>query len=144
LAKADQIAWLVARDFGDSLFDLDAIDQSLIPKDLVDEKIVRQFSVVPIFKRGSRIFVAMSDPTRVDALEAIRFASRLAVEAVVVEEDKLARLIEKLYENMTTADFSGFGGDVELDIETEGAEEKTPMITGLPIERLRLPRHTRG
>ncbi|AXI04341.1 type IV-A pilus assembly ATPase PilB [Aquirhabdus parva] len=124
LAKADQIAWLVARDFGDSLFDLDAIDQSLIPKDLVDEKIVRQFSVVPIFKRGSRIFVAMSDPTRVDALEAIRFASRLAVEAVVVEEDKLARLIEKLYENMTTADFSGFGGDVELDVETENNDDK--------------------
>ena len=124
LVKADQMAWLIARDFGDSLFDLDSLDQSQIPKDVVDEKIVRQFSAVPIFKRGSRLFVAMSDPTRVDALEAIRFGSRLAVEAVVVEEDKLMRLIESLYEGMSTADFGGFDSDIDVDIEADPGDDK--------------------
>lgn len=124
LVKAEQMAWLIARDFGDSLFDLDTLDQSQIPKDVVDEKIVRQFSAVPIFKRGSRLFVAMSDPTRVDALEAIRFGSRLAVEAVVVEEDKLMRLIESLYEGMSTADFGGFDADIDVDIEADPGDDK--------------------
>lgn len=124
LAKADKIAWVVAREFGDSLFDLNTLDPAVIPKDVIDEKIVRQFSAVPIFKRGSRLFVAMSDPTRVDALEAIRFNSRLAVEAVVVEEDKLAKLIERQYEGMSAAEFSGFGGEADLDLETESTDEK--------------------
>jgi type IV pilus assembly protein PilB len=124
IAKSDKIAWLVAREFGDSLFDLDTLNPDFIPKDVIDEKIVRQFSAVPIFKRGSRLFVAMSDPTRADALEAIRFGSRLAVEAVVVEEDKLAKLIVRLYEGMSTAEFSGFGGDADLDIETESTDDR--------------------
>ena len=124
LVKSEQMAWLIARDFGDSLFDLDTLDPAQIPKDVVDEKIVRQFSAVPIFKRGSRLFVAMSDPTRADALEAIRFGSRLAVEAVVVEEDKLTRLIENLYEGMTTADFGGFDSDVDVDIEADPGDDK--------------------
>ncbi len=122
LAKADKIAWVIAREFGDSLFDLNMLDPSVIPKDIIDEKIVRQFAAVPIFKRGSRLFVAMSDPTRADALEAIRFSSRLAVEAVVVEEDKLAKLIERQYEGMSTAEFSGFGGE-DLDLETESTDD---------------------
>ena len=124
LAKADKIAWVIAREFGDSLFDLNTLDPEVIPKDVIDEKIVRQFSVLPIFKRGSRLFVAMSDPTRADALEAIRFGSRLAVEAVVVEDDKLVKLIERQYEGMSTAEFSGFGGDADLDFETESTDEK--------------------
>ncbi|MDE2421176.1 MAG: type IV-A pilus assembly ATPase PilB [Gammaproteobacteria bacterium] len=124
LAKADKIAWVIAREFGDSLFDLNMLDPAVIPKDIIDEKIVRQFSAVPIFKRGSRLFVAMSDPTRADALEAMRFSSRLAVEAVVVEEDKLAKLIERQYEGMSTAEFSGFGGE-DLDIETESTDENS-------------------
>lgn len=125
LAKADKIAWVIAREFGDSLFDLNMLDPAVIPKDIIDEKIVRQFAAIPIFKRGSRLFVAMSDPTRADALEAIRFGSRLAVEAVVVEEDKLAKLIERQYENMSTAEFSGFGSDVDLDVETESTDENS-------------------
>lgn len=124
LAKADKIAWVIAREFGDALFDLDTLDPEIIPKDIIDEKIVRQFSAMPIYKRGSRLFVAMSDPTRSDALEAIRFGSRLAVEAVVVEEDKLVKLIERQYESMSAAEFSGFEGDADLDVETENTSDK--------------------
>ena len=49
----------------------------------------------------------------------------MAVEAVVVEEDKLAKLIERLYEGMSTTEFSGFGGDVDLDVETESTDDKS-------------------
>ena len=69
LANAAQIAWLIAREFGDPILDLDSLDQEQIPKDIVDEKIIRQYGALPIFKRGNRLFIAMSDPTRVDAID---------------------------------------------------------------------------
>ncbi|MEC7119820.1 MAG: type IV-A pilus assembly ATPase PilB [Pseudomonadota bacterium] len=117
LANASKIAWLIAREFGDPLFDLDTLDQSIIPKDIIDEKVVRQFGALPIFSRGSRLFVAMSDPSRVDAIDAIRFGSKLSVETVVVEDDKLSKLIERTYDS-GGGDFSGFDGDMD-DIEVD-------------------------
>lgn len=117
LANASKIAWLIAREFGDPLFDLDGIDQGSIPKDLIDEKVVRQFNALPIFQRGTRLFIAMSDPSRVDAIDAIRFGSKLSVETVVVEDDKLSKLIERTYDS-GGGDFAGFDGDMD-DIEVD-------------------------
>lgn len=123
LAQAAKIAWLIARDFGDPLFDLDSLDQEAIPKDIVDEKIVKQFSALPIFKRDNRLFVAMSDPTRVDAIDAIRFSSKLSIETVVVEDDKLTRLIERTYDS-GGGDFGDFDGNMDdLDVETEKTDK---------------------
>ncbi|MEY2862484.1 MAG: type pilus assembly ATPase PilB [Pseudomonadota bacterium] len=123
LANAAQIAWLIAREFGDPLFDLDSLDQEQIPKDIVDEKIVRQFGILPIFKRGNRLFVAMSDPTRVDAIDAIRFGSKLSIESIVVEDDKLSRLIERTYDS-GGSDFAGFDGDMDdIDVATDNTKE---------------------
>jgi type IV pilus assembly protein PilB len=119
MAQASKIAWLIARDFGDPLFDLDCLDQEAIPKDVVDEKIVKQFSALPIFKRDNRLFIAMSDPTRVDAIDAIRFSSKLSVETVVVEDDKLSRLIERTYDS-GGGGFGDFDGNMDdFDVETE-------------------------
>ncbi|MBO1516040.1 type IV-A pilus assembly ATPase PilB [Psychrobacter celer] len=97
LADAYHLAQMLSQAFGDPLFDLDALSLDVIPKDLVDEKIVRKFNALPLFKRGQRLFVALSDPTRIDAIDAIAFNSRLSIETVVVEEDKLKKRIEALY-----------------------------------------------
>ena len=97
LADAYHLAQMLSQAFGDPLFDLDALSLDVIPKDLVDEKIVRKFNALPLFKRGQRLFVALSDPTRIDAIDAIAFNSRLSIETVVVEEDKLKQRIEALY-----------------------------------------------
>lgn len=130
LANAGKIAWLIAREFGDPLFDLDSIDQGTIPKDLIDEKVVRQFNVLPIFNRGTRLFVAMSDPSRVDAIDAIRFGSKLSVETVVVEDDKLSKLIERTYDS-GGSDFAGFDGDMDdIEVDTQRTTEDTDDGTG--------------
>ena len=97
LADAYHLAQMLSQAFGDPLFDLDALSLDVIPKDLVDEKIVRKFNALPLFKRGQRLFVALSDPTRIDAIDAIAFNSRLSIETVVVEEDKLKKRIEAVY-----------------------------------------------
>ncbi len=138
--SASQIANIIVQEFGDPLFDLDALDNDAIPRDVVEEKIIRQFAVLPIFKRGNRLSVAMSDPTRVEAIDAIRFNSKLTVDTVVVEEDKLQRLIEKLYAGAT--DFANFGGDdgMDFDLETESGDgqstkddEDGPVADEAPI-----------
>lgn len=130
LANAYQVAQMLSQAFGDPLFDLDALSSDVIPKDLVDEKIVRKFNALPLFKRGQRLFVALSDPTRIDAIDAIAFNSRLSVETVVVEEDKLKRRIENLYAD-TMQSFDSFS-DSDLNIGFNESEEgETKLSDGV-------------
>ena len=132
LANAYQLAQMLSQAFGDPLFDLDALSSDVIPKDLVDEKIVRKFNALPLFKRGQRLFVALSDPTRIDAIDAIAFNSRLSIETVVVEEDKLKRRIENLYAD-TMQSFDSFS-DSDLNVgfnESEEDEGETKLSDGV-------------
>ena len=136
MADAYQLAWLLSESFGDPLFDLDAINSDTIPKDLVDEKIVRKFNALPLFKRGQRLFVALSDPTRVDAIDAMAFNSRLSIETVLVEENKLKKHIETIYTD-TMQSFEGFGdSDLNLDFEDtedEGEAKLTDSVDEAPV-----------
>ncbi len=128
MANAYEIARLLSQSFGDPLFDLNALEENITPKDLVDENIVRKFNALPIFKRGQQLFVALSDPTRIDAIDAIAFNSRLSVAAIVVEEDKLKRRIEKIYAD-TMQSFSGFAdGDLNIDFEDSGEEDNETQL----------------
>lgn len=137
LAKSDSVAWLIAREFGDPLVDLDAISVEDIPKSAVDEKIIHKFNILPIFQRGNRLFVAMSDPTRADALDALKFNTRLTVETVVVEENKLKSTIEKLFSASAMPDFgnfddSNFGAESEQingdETSTDNNLEDAPVV----------------
>lgn len=114
MANAFELATMLSKAFGDPLFDLNAINTEVIPKELVDEKIVRKFNALPIFKRGQRLFLALSDPTRIDAIDAIAFNSRMSVETVVVEEDKLRAKIDTIFAD-TMQNFSSFA-DSDLDV----------------------------
>ncbi|MGP5645790.1 type IV-A pilus assembly ATPase PilB [Psychrobacter celer] len=121
LADAYHLAQMLSQAFGDPLFDLDALSLDVIPKDLVDEKIVRKFNALPLFKRGQRLFVALSDPTRIDAIDAIAFNSRLSIETVVVEEDKLKKRIEALYADSMQS-FDSFS-DSDLNVGFEEGDD---------------------
>ena len=121
LADAYHLAQMLSQAFGDPLFDLDALSLDVIPKDLVDEKIVRKFNALPLFKRGQRLFVALSDPTRIDAIDAIAFNSRLSIETVVVEEDKLKQRIEAVYADSMQG-FDSFS-DSDLNVGFEEGDD---------------------
>ncbi|MGE6390989.1 type IV-A pilus assembly ATPase PilB [Psychrobacter pacificensis] len=121
LADSYHLAQMLSQAFGDPLFDLDALNTDVIPKDLVDEKIVRKFNALPLFKRGQRLFVALSDPTRVDAIDAIAFNSRLSIETIVVEENKLKNRIESVYAD-TMQSFDSFS-DSDLNVGFEDGDE---------------------
>ncbi len=118
--KAAQLANLASLEFGLPLFDLNAIDFELLPKSVVDEKLIKKHHALPIFKRGRRLFVAVSDPTNLIALDEFQFQSKLTVEAILVEEDKLSKFIEKVLEEQESQSLADFDdADLEnLDIES--------------------------
>ena len=76
------------------LLDLAAIDTQRLPKGVIDNKLASQYQVLVLSKRGNRLFVAGADPTDQEAIERIKFATQLTPEWVIVEYDKLAKLIE--------------------------------------------------
>lgn len=131
MANAYQVAKLLSQAFGDPLFDINVLDNDNIPKDLVDQKVVRKFNALPIFKRGQRLFVALSDPTRVDAIDAIAFNSQLSVETVVVEEDKLKKRIDSVYAD-SMQNFDSFSdGDFNVDLEGTEEDNETKLNDGV-------------
>jgi len=122
LAKSAQVAFLLAEEFGDPLIDIDAIEPELIPKEHIDEKIVKQYNLLPFFKRGKRLFVAMGDPTRLDAIDAVRFNTGLTIETVVADEEKLTKLIDKMLEASSNNSMEGLDDDLE-NLDISGGEE---------------------
>ena len=93
--KADQIAEFASVSFGFPFLDLNAMDAGNLPR-LLDPKLIQKRRVVALFQRGNKLFVATSDPTNLQALDEVKFQTGQAIEPVVVEDDKLGKLIEQL------------------------------------------------
>lgn len=100
---AAQVAELAASAFGYPLFDLDAMDPESLPKSILDTKLSQKRRMVALFQRGNKLFVGTSDPTNLQALDEVKFQTGLAIEPIVVEDDKLAKLIEKEVERTDSA-----------------------------------------
>jgi len=93
--SADKVASIGSTEFGLPLLNLDAFDLEQIPKDLVDEKLIQKHHALPLYKRGNRLYIAISDPTNLSAIDEIKFHTGINTEAILVEADKLAKLIEQ-------------------------------------------------
>ena len=76
------------------LLDLAAVDMQRLPRNIIDGKLASQYQIVVLGKRGNRIFVGGADPTDQEAVERIKFATQLSPEWVIVEHDKLAKVLE--------------------------------------------------
>ena len=100
--RADQLGAFASVTFGIPFFNLGAIDPSVLPHGVVDAKLLQRHRFLPLAQRGNRLYVAISDPSNIQALDAIKFQTRLTVEPIVVEDDKLGKYLEKFGE--TTED----------------------------------------
>jgi type IV pilus assembly protein PilB len=96
--SAQQLAVFASRAFGVPLLDLAGFDADQISKEYFDTRIAQTRRVLPLHKRGNRLYVATSDPANLQALDEVRFKTNLVVEPVVVEDDKLGVAIAKLVE----------------------------------------------
>ena len=92
---ARQLALFAAESFGHPMLDLDAVEAAALPADLIDRKLVTETRVIGLARRGNRISVALSDPTDLAALDRVRFHTQATLDPVVVEHDKLMRLVQQ-------------------------------------------------
>jgi len=122
---ARSIASYASAEFGVPFFDLSAVDKSSLPSNLVSEKLIRQHHALPLFKRGNRLFVALSDPTNFQALDDIKFHTRLSTETILVEEDKLITAIDSFLDAADTSMTDLLDSDLE-NIELSGGDEAPP------------------
>jgi len=125
LVDSKAIASKASIEFGVPFFDLDAIDLRSLPINLVNEKLIRKHHALPLFTRGKTLFLAISDPTNIQALDDIKFQSRLHPETILVDENKLVKAIEASLEAADISMSALLDEDLEnLDI-TGGDEETT-------------------
>ena len=122
LADSSRLAFSAAMEFGVSVLDLSAFLPEMLPEKVVDEKLIRKHHALPLFKRGNRLFIAVSDPTNIQALDEIKFNTGLSTDAVLVDDAKLRDAIDKFLESQDTS--MGNLDDADLEgVETEGGEQ---------------------
>ncbi|ENX44450.1 type IV-A pilus assembly ATPase PilB [Acinetobacter sp. NIPH 2100] len=129
------IAETIAAEFGEPLFDLAVYDTALLPRDLADNKLIQKHRVVPLIQRGQILYVATSNPTNIEALDAIRFNTKLNIEPIIVEHTKLEKLIEQQFGDSGSFDFGDhedFDLDVDVNQNTE-ADDEAPQGDESPI-----------
>ncbi len=124
--RARDIAIAAAAEYGVPLFDLDALAIDLDAVRSVSEKLLAKHRVLPLFRRGKRLFVGVADPTNQHAIDEIKFQCGMSVEAIVVEDDKLQKLLDKAIDQVDTS-MPNLGDDEGVDLEAlevSGGEEE--------------------
>jgi len=140
LIPAKKIAMAAANEFGLPLLDLDAIDIESIPRDLVDEKLIKKHQATPLYKRGNRLYIAIAEPTNLTAIDEIKFHTGINTEAVLVEVDKLDKLIQTMLDKEDDAMSDMLDEDLEdLDFEDTdkdpAKDEDTSDVDDTPVVR---------
>jgi len=131
------IAEMISEEFGEPIFDLDSFNPEMLPKELIDPNLVSKHKVIPLLQRGNILYVATSDPTNIEALDAIRFNCGLNIEPIIVEHHKLEKYLEK---HFTVEESFNFGDeDFDVDViatddtppsedDDEASEEEAPIV----------------
>ena len=117
------LAEAAADEFGVPLFDLNAMDVENLPSGIVAENLIRQHNILPLYKRANRLFIAVSDPTNLQALDEIKFHTGTNTEQVLVEESKLAKAIDTSIEAQDTT-LSDLGDSSLEDLDISGGDEE--------------------
>jgi len=132
--SAQQLAVFASRAFGVPLLDLSSFDVDQINREYFDTRIAQSRRVLPLHKRGNRLYVATSDPANLQALDEVRFKTNLVVEPVVVEDDKLAAAIVKLVEaSGTSLKEMAALEDIEVTLE-DGSVQPTTVDEDSEVE----------
>jgi type IV pilus assembly protein PilB len=135
--KARDIAIAASNEYGVPLFDLDALTVDMDAVRAVSDKLLTKHRVLPLFKRGKRLFLGVSDPTNMHAIDEIKFQSGMAVEAIVVEDDKLQKRVDKAIEQFE-AQMPSLGDDEGVDLEalevSGGDDEGVSDVTRDDVE----------
>ncbi len=136
-ANARDIAVAASTEFGVPLFDLEAVNVDLDAVRLVNDKLLSKHRVLPLFRRGKRLFLAVADPTNLHAIDEVKFQTSLGIEAIVVEDDKLQRAIDRALEQVDNQ-MQALSEEADVDLEslevTGGEDELDDKIARDDVE----------
>lgn len=131
------IASAMSIEYGIPFFDLDSIDPKSLPINIVSDDLIRQHHLLPLLKRGNRLFIAASDPTNSSLLDEVKFHTRLNTELILVEDDKLTKIIQELQDaadvsvsDLLDSDLDNIdtsGGDEDVEDDTSGVDD-APIV----------------
>ena len=135
--SAIEIAQSAATAFGFPLLDLNSVNPDYLPQKAIDAKLMQSYRVMALQSRGNTLFIALSDPTNLHALDDVQFQVGMALSPVVVEDDKLGKWISKVVDdNDTTLKSLGTGDDADLDFENDekvAEPEQAAEIDDAPV-----------
>jgi type IV pilus assembly protein PilB len=122
------------------LLDLSSIDVQRLPRGVIDVKLAVQYQVLVLGRRGNRLFIGGADPTDQEAVERIKFATQLSPEWVIVEHDKLNKLLEDAGTSAGEALEALTSGDFEFDVTDDAtsgneAAEIASEVEDAPVVR---------
>jgi type IV pilus assembly protein PilB len=135
ILKSRDIAWSGSQEFGVPLFDLRSMDMAIAPLKIVSEKLIKQHNALPLIKRGNRLYIAVSDPTNLSAIDEFKFHTGINTEAVLVEEDQLRKAIERALEALDTTMSELMDADLDnLDISAGDDDNKNGDVSESDID----------
>ena len=135
--SAEKIAETTSRSFGFPYFNLDVFNADYLPAKSIDVKLMQANRVIGLQNHNNTLFVAISDPTNLHALDSVQFQMGMTLSPVVVEDDKLGRWIDKIAESKDVSMSSlDMDGDFDLDIggiEAEAEADNTQEVDDAPV-----------
>ena len=135
ILKSRDIAWSGSQEFGVPLFDLTSMDMETAPIKIVSEKLIQQHNALPLLKRGNRLYIAVSDPTNLGAIDEFKFHTGVNTEAVLVEETHLRQAIETALEALDTTMSALMDADLDnLDISSGDDDNKDGNTGDMDID----------
>jgi type IV pilus assembly protein PilB len=125
---SQRLAEVASQEFGVPLFDINAFNRTALPEGLVDVSLLTKHHAMPLFRRGNRLFIAVSDPTNLAALDEIKFHTGVNTDAVLIEERALSKTIlewvdaqDNLGDGLEDLDSTDLD-DIDISAVEEGAE----------------------
>jgi type IV pilus assembly protein PilB len=134
-----EIAEFASETLGLPLFDLDALETTLIPISLINTKLMQTYRILPLQERNNRIALGISDPTNLKALDDIKFQTGFSVDPIVVEDDKLNALLSQFVEpsdpETATAetDLGEFAEETDEDKDSAAAAAMAAEVDDAPV-----------
>jgi type IV pilus assembly protein PilB len=138
--SAMELAHTLSSTLALPLLDLNAVDSERLPRNIVDAKLAVQYQIVVLGRRGNRLFIGGADPTNQEAVERIKFATQLSPEWVIVEYDKLSKILEGQGSSANDTIESLAVGDFDFDVaeDESGAAESAEVaqeVEDAPVVR---------
>ncbi len=135
LVDSARVAEATSAEFGIPLMDATAVNIAQMPMNLVSEELVTKHQVLPLFKRGNRLFVGVADPTKQHALDEVKFHSGCQIEPILIEGKQLKRTLELALSSVSTT-VEGIGDDESLDLEASLESEQPEPSSSVDTSKL--------